>query len=152
VHRKAATGFLLMAFLASFADGQDKQVSAQPQEPRLRCHDRGIRLEGTLVRRWFYGPPGFGETPKRDARDEVFVLQLAHPITVLAPPDPTKDETCADKLAHVTKVQVWAFQEHQTEIREKTGKAVAITGTLDEDPAPGAHINVQITPESIEVK
>jgi len=141
-----------MALLVCVANGKGQQASAQPQEPRLRCHQRGIRLEGTLVRQWFYGPPGFGETPKRDARDEVFVLKLTHSITVVAPPNPTKDETCEDELEHVSKVQVWALREHQKEVQEKTGKVVSITGTLDEDPVPGSHLNVQITPESIEEK
>lgn len=151
MNRNSTAGLVLFALLTFVAHGQDKQAPARSQERIVRCHEPGVRLEGTLVRRWFYGPPGFGETPKLDAREEVFVLQLAHPIKLVAPPNPTKDETCGDELSHITQVQVWAFHE-QKEIRENVGKVVAITGTLDEDPSPGAHINVQITPESIEVK
>jgi hypothetical protein len=71
---------------------------------------------------------------------------------VVAPSDPQKDETCSDVLKHVTEVQVWAFEEHRKEIHQNVGKVVEIAGTLDEDPAPGAHIDVQITPTSIDVK
>ena len=152
MNRTSIVGLVLFALLASATHGQDKQVPAQSQERIVRCHEPGVRLEGTLVKRVFYGPPGFGETPERDARDEVFVLQLAHPVQVMAPPNPTKDETCAEERSHVSQVQVWAFQEHRKEIRENAGKTVAITGTLDEDPGPGAHVGVQITPVSIEAK
>jgi hypothetical protein len=150
---RTATGIVLLLLLpVHFGGGQEKRATMQAEEQTFRCHEPGVRLEGKLVRRWFYGPPGFGETPKRDARDEVFVLKLTSPIRVVAPPNPARDETCSDLLPHVAQVQVWAFQEHQREIRDKVGRIVSITGTLDEDPAPGAHVSVQITPESIRAK
>ena len=143
---------LLLVLFAAVGSGQDKLAIVGFGEPRLRCHDHSVRLEGRLVRRWFYGPSGFGETPKQDAREEVFVLNLTHPITVFAPPNPGRDETCEDLLPGVSQVQVWGFQEKQKILRQNVGKLVTITGTLDEDPAPGAHLRVQITPESIQVK
>lgn len=80
------------------------------------------------------------------------MLRLTRPVTVVAPSDPPSGETCGEMLKHVIEVQVWAFEKHRKEIRQNVGKLVEIAGTLDEDPAPGAHIDVQITPTSINFK
>ena len=119
VNRRAVVGVLMMALAAYAAGAQDKDVSPGSHEPKLRCHDSGVRLDGTLLQRWFYGPPGFGEARKRDARERVFVLRLAYPVTVVAPSDASKDETCADVLKHVTEIQVWAFEKHLNECGRK---------------------------------
>ena len=39
-------------------------------------------LEGMLTQRTFYGPPGFGETPAKDAREKVYLLKLGRLVTM----------------------------------------------------------------------
>ena len=49
--------------------------------------DKPIRLFGAVSRRTFYGPPNFGENPKTDERDSVYVFRPAKPLLPCSPSD-----------------------------------------------------------------
>jgi hypothetical protein len=42
--------------------------------------DERIHMNGTLVKRRFFGPPNFGENPKTDERVSVYVFRPARPL------------------------------------------------------------------------
>jgi hypothetical protein len=64
-----------------------QNTSDGKQETHYKCDPNGVQLEGMLTARTFYGPPGFGETPSKDAREKALILKLSKPITV----DPIAD-------------------------------------------------------------
>lgn len=44
--------------------------------------DSSVELQGSVVQEAFYGPPGYGETPRDDLVEVAYVLHLEHPVTV----------------------------------------------------------------------
>jgi hypothetical protein len=88
LRRVAMCALVLVAGAVVFMRHPQNHVHAQQktgtgiEEAVYKCDTPGIRLEGTLIARMFYGPPGFGETPAKDLHDRVLVLKLAKPITV----------------------------------------------------------------------
>jgi hypothetical protein len=73
-----------LAFANRITFANEPQSSSTKAPERIFKFDTpGVRLEGTLSERVFYGPPGFGETPDKDARERVLILTLRQPITVV---------------------------------------------------------------------
>jgi hypothetical protein len=64
-----ATTCILIFMLVSFAFCQKKVVSSQIDF-----------FNGTLKHVMFYGPPGFGENPKHDAKEWCYILYLDNSI------------------------------------------------------------------------
>ena len=48
----------------------------------LKYEPSVVHLRGRIVERWDYGPPGYGEDPKHDSREDFLVLKLEKPICV----------------------------------------------------------------------
>jgi hypothetical protein len=110
-------------------------------------------LEGTLIERTFYGPPGFGETPAKDAHDKVLVLRLIRPITV----EPIEgadanSSTCLNTIRHVRQVQLFPDSAQTTAARRLSGKAVIAVGTLDEATTPRQYTNVTLDAKTVTSK
>ena len=71
----AAVLALVAGAVAFMSHPENRAFAQQPaggKEAIYKCDTPGIQLEGTLTRRTFYGPPGFGETPAKDAREKVY--------------------------------------------------------------------------------
>ncbi len=49
---------------------------------RLKYEPTVVHLPGQIVDRRHYGPPGFGEDPKHDRREDDLLLKLNHSICV----------------------------------------------------------------------
>jgi hypothetical protein len=106
LRRVVATGFALAATLvASCSDRPDRShVSMREStetsrlspphgsdsselERTVGCSRFGrsdVTFRGTVTRQVRLGPPGYGETPKRDRRDTIIVLHLDAPLVVCA--------------------------------------------------------------------
>lgn len=130
--------------------GQQSPVAPTDQELHYKCDTEGVRLEGTLTERTFYGPPGFGETPKKDLRDKVLVLKLTKPITV----EPTenaeaKGSTSLNTLRHVHQIQLFLDSAQTAEGRKLAGKTVVVAGTLEEATAPRQYTDVSMDVKTI---
>ena len=85
--RKGISGLLLVAFgLIVFMKGvliaQGKPAVHRDAQSAFRYDSAGIKLEGILMERKVYGPPGYGQTPSWDTRDTIFVLKLSQGISV----------------------------------------------------------------------
>src|SRR5579871_4382909 len=113
--------------------------AAEPQSSNAKAHDRilefetpDVALEGILSERIFYGPPGFGETPEKDARERVLILTLKQSITVV----PTKDAKAKGSSSlgiekDVRSVQLFIFPiEKKNQARKLIGKTVIAIGAL----------------------
>jgi hypothetical protein len=107
-----------------------------------------------LTARTFYAPPGFGETPAKDAREKALILKLAKPITV----DPIEDvkankRSCWGDFPHVRAIQLFILpQEKAKDSRKLVGKQVIAVGTLREGDALSKHTKVIMEVTAIEPK
>jgi hypothetical protein len=55
---------------------QQKTANMATRQESYKYDTAGVRLEGRLIERKVYGPPGYGETPAKDQRSSIFVLKL----------------------------------------------------------------------------
>jgi hypothetical protein len=111
-------------------------------EPAYKYDTPGVKLEGRLIERTFFGPPGFGETPAHDAREKVLVLRLKKPITVA----PVKNPEEEDVARHVEEVQLFFIPRTKgDEARKLLEKTVIAVGTLNAPTAPSEHLKVSMT-------
>lgn len=69
-----------------------------------------VELTGMLVKKMFYGPPGYGEDPKHDKKEQVFILKLDRPIKVVAQ---SSDYTSHDNVREIqiSKIQGAALEQ-----------------------------------------
>jgi hypothetical protein len=57
------------------------QLAAQAQADAQKGLNNVVVLEGRLMRKLVYGPPGFGETPRVDSKITVYYVALKVPMT-----------------------------------------------------------------------
>jgi hypothetical protein len=144
----------LLGHQSSRCFAQERAGKSQQQEPHYNCDTPGVQLEGTLTQRTFYGPPGFGETPAKDAREKVLILKLAKPITV----DPVENVkanqgSCWAAFPHLKEIQLFVFPaEKVSQARKLVGKTAVATGTLHEGDAPSEHTKVVMDVKTIDSK
>ena len=123
------------------------------QEPSYKCDTDGVRLEGRLMTRMFYGPPGFGETPSTDLRDKVLVLKLAKPVRVEPIENAkAKNSTSLNTFNHIREIQLFSRGTQDAEVRKLVGKTVVAVGTLQEANAPRQYTDVTMDVKTISLK
>ncbi|WP_353097556.1 hypothetical protein [Tissierella praeacuta] len=69
-------------------------------------------IEGKLITRMYYGPPGYGENPDTDAQEHPCILQLDDLIQVISQEG---DLNNSDR-SEVTEIQVVPMNQEDTEI------------------------------------
>lgn len=70
--------------------------------------DKAVNLKGTLKIESYYGPPGYGETPEIDTRQECYVLHLDHSINLNAEVSNNQEGEFERTLLNVEKIQLTA--------------------------------------------
>jgi len=118
-----------------------------------RYDTAGVRLEGTLIERKVYGPPGYGETPDKDERDTILVLKLSIPITV----QPTANAEASgsaslDMVKDVNEVQIYLPRPRVRDARKLLGKVVVAVGTLNEAAAPSQYTKVWLDTQTLNAR
>lgn len=96
------------------------------------------------MEKWGYGPPGWGEYPKTDPKEEYFVLVLAHPINMKG--DTLDPEDTEEK--DVKEVQIIGVVD-ETDLKtldDLVGCNVSVTGHLYHRSAPGDRTRVVLIP------
>ncbi len=79
-------------------------------------------LSGVLRSRTFYGPPGYGDTPKQDAWEPQLILTLDAPIDIAAAEPPN------DEYLGVTRVTL--VPKQGVDFRPFVGKHISVKGEL----------------------
>ena len=154
---KCSSAAVLALFAGAVAFGSPPESGALAQqqagakEAVYKCDTPGIQLEGVLTQRTFYGPPGFGETPAKDAREKVYLLKLRNPAT-MTPIDDPKAKTCWDAFPHVREVQLFIPPDSKLGASGLLGKAVVATGTIHESDAPSEHTKVTLDVKLLQSK
>jgi hypothetical protein len=103
-----------------------------------------VALEGTIKSRRVWGPPGFGETPKRDSRTTIYVLKLKKPRTAAELPlDMRSNREPARKYS---EVQLFCdpvkFARCEAAVRSSVGREVTVSGRVDFAVEPTDYVSI----------
>lgn len=147
-----AAGVLLAGHPGACA-AQQKAVTGAGHEASYQYDTPGIRLEGTLVERKVYGPPGYGETPAKDARATILVLKLSYPISVEPTANADASKTAnLDPAKNVREVQLFVGQSRAANARKLVGQMITATGTLNESITASQYTKVWLQVNTLESK
>ena len=119
MQRNLAVAALVSALAGHATPAFSQAPLCLPYEPEK------VVLIGTVRRALAYGPPGYGETPSRDAKQIFYSLELSQPICVLAGDDPDQPGERSIRQVQIAFIQM-PFDKSLPE------KRVRITGTLFE--------------------
>lgn len=132
---------------------QQKVMTGAGNEARYQYDTSGICLEGTLVERKVYGPPGYGETPAKDARATILVLKLSYPISVEPAVNTDASKTAnLDSAKNVREVQLFVSQSRTADVRKLVGRMVTASGTLKESITASQYTKVWMDAKTVEPK
>lgn len=103
------------------------------QRPIVEPTDRAVALAGTMRMVHGYGPPGYGEDPKKDVKVSYLALSLSFSVTTV----------CAPQLPQLQEIQcgaadtlrlVFPTNKEAVDLKKKAltliGKRVLVTGVL----------------------
>jgi len=138
---------------------QAKPTSQLLPEHVYTFETEGVRLEGVLIERHVYGPPGYGETPKHDSRAIIFILRVPAAITVKATPESARVEGVPYSpysVSHVREVQVFPefanFWDGYRKAKKLIGHRVSAVGHLSDPVAPMEMLKVSFNIASLDPK
>ena len=97
-----------------------------------------VVLSGVLIEKMFYGPPGYGEHPKTDSKEYPFILKLSSPISVVAHPNDSINQT----RINVKEIQTINFVH--IKLIDFLGKRIKVIGTLSSALIGHDHTDVLI--------
>lgn|GEM_PF-2922220 len=111
-----------------------------------------VRLEGILTERKVFGPPGYGETPAKDARTTIFILKLYQGITVepAANADPNRTANL-DPVKDTREIQLFFGASKSAKVRELIGRTVVATGTLNESVTASQYTKAWLRVETLDL-
>jgi len=121
---KRRTGIAVIALLVFV------EFSAEASEPAkcLAYEPAEVTLAGRLVTRYFPGPPNYGETPRQDTKERVYLLQLQVPMCVVGN---AASDLNSESEAGIVDVQLWpADGVSWTQLLALDGSKVILTGRL----------------------
>jgi Domain of unknown function (DUF4431) len=87
-----------------------------------------VTLTGKLIKKEFYGPPGYGEDPKTDSKEQAAILHLTSPINVVAEKDnrfnETRDNAREVQLINVKGIDLSKFFQNNVKVSGKLSSAI----------------------------
>ena len=121
------------------------RAGAAEKVPCLAFDPTTVTIQGFLHSRHAFGPPGYGEDPKHDSVEHIYVIVLDAPICVNGDP---KSDINSDSVSGVREIQVWADRQGLWQrMKSVRGKKVIARGTLE--TAVTAH---QRTPVTLKIR
>jgi hypothetical protein len=123
--------------------GARQSIAAAPTTLCL-SYGQNVTLTGTIQRVKAYGPPGFGETPKRDAHETHYELVLPAPICTL-----TNNNGDDPSLSGISRMQINFGEGYAAPL----GHQVRITSSLEAATTGHHHTPVMIdtNPQSVAI-
>jgi Domain of unknown function (DUF4431) len=87
-----------------------------------------IIIQGSISLMPAYGPPGFGEDPKNDAREDYLALTLDAPVCMKASSEPHTDDISETEIKAMQLV--FRNDEAFKQARQWIGSQISVTGSL----------------------
>jgi hypothetical protein len=132
---------------------QQEHVTATEHETTYKYDTPGIKLDGTLIERKVYGPPGYGETPAKDAWNTIFILKLPHGISV----EPAVNAEASgsanlDSAPNVREVQLFIARAQVAAAQKLIGHLISADGTLNESLTASQYTKVWLDVKTLFAK
>ena len=129
--RHAALALLFWGFgCATTGEAQAPPPASPAAEPTYQF-DTPVTLSGLLATRKRWGPPGWGESPRSDARVTILVLRLPNAITVKPTADAeAKNSFSLETVRHVREIQLYV-KDHAAGLKLARQRAT-VEGILNE--------------------
>ncbi len=109
---------------ASNQQAAEKDASpAYSNQPDYPYEPAEVKISGKITTEIFFGPPGFGENPETDKKEEQYLLVLDKPINVI-----TKDDSNESKYK-ISKIQL-LYNKDAVDMAKYSGSTVLLTGTF----------------------
>ncbi len=83
-------------------------------------------LTGTLMEDEFFGAPGYGATPDKDAKEKQWILYLDNPINVKPAKDSDKGLDAKNKIDKITLI----VDKKSSKFKNNIGKTIKVKGKL----------------------
>ncbi len=103
------------------------------QQPTLEPTDRAVALAGTMRMVHGYGPPGYGEDPRRDVKVSYLALQLTFKVTTVCTPQLPELQSIQCGATDVLRL-VFPTNNEAAELKKKArsliGHRILVTGVL----------------------
>lgn len=133
-----------LGFGLSFSEELKKDPAVLNYEPSQ------VVLKGKVTTRLEYGAPGFGEDPKNDAKENIFLLVLDKPVDVQPDPDLSSD-TNTESFKNVREMQMVFMNIDHKLFKRIMGKKVKVTGTLFQAETGHHHTDVLVTVDELKI-
>lgn len=98
---------------------------------------------GKLVRRSFYGPPGYGEDPKHDSRETFFLLKLDAPLDVTF----RENDKLNEQDSGIRELQLVLDEKDYAQFRPYINRTIKVRGKLFQ--ALTGHHHTKVLMESV---
>jgi len=132
---------------------QQKNTRRPEHEAIYKYETPGVQLEGTLIKRKVYGPPGYGETPAKDVRATILVLKLSHGISVKPAVNAEATGSASlDTAKNIREVQLFINTSQKMDARKLVGRVVTATGTLNESITASQYTKVYLDVKTLDPK
>src|SRR5690606_29106514 len=105
-------------------------------------------VSGTLVKKQFDGGPNYGETPEKDEKVWVYILQPDSPIHILATPDPGDTETADKTMVNIREIQVYS-NDKNINLSRLTAEKVKLKGVFQMGRSGGQYTKVLLEVKKI---
>ena len=101
--------------------------------------DRPVALSGTIREVHGFGPPGYGEDKKSDAKVTYLVIELPKPINITCTPE--RPEWASTDCAAAKRLKLFFFSNSGSDLelaaKKIIGRRVVLTGTLKRQDTAG---------------
>jgi hypothetical protein len=106
-----------------------------------------VQLFGTIIKKQFFGEPGFGENPSADKKEKIYLLKLDKKIDILASPS---DDLNSESFKDVALVQLeFSGESHRDELIKLVGKHASVSGSLGMAMTGHEHTDVVLMVDAV---
>lgn len=102
---------------------------------------KNYNLHGILKKEQFYGPPGYGEDPEHDKKEQAYILYVDKPFSLHKFDGFRKEQEYGRSFGNITKVQLVTNES----LKNLIGSAITVEGDLFESHTGHHHTDVLIS-------
>lgn len=147
--RKLSVLVIILFMLCSCAVIQDKEIKFNESNEKVvkeyYFEPNVSVIEGTLITRLYYGPPGYGEDPNNDEQEYPFILLLDDPIKVIA----EDADIYTSDISNVLEIQLVLNKDEVDIVKQYKNKHIKIQGTLFSAHTGHHHTDVLVDVDKI---
>lgn len=103
-------------------------VDRLPNQARYFYEPDTSVITGKLRVEMFYGPPGYGENPEEDMKEETYLLWLDQPVKVFSNSPEQEEEGFNTTKQEVDKIQL--MSTHDIQFKSYEGKTIQVRGSF----------------------